>query len=166
MLGIWCLRGWEGLQAHQLLGYSRDSLGILGGMGGQRQAVLDLFQGWGKEADWHLIKILIPTLPFFLPSQQPAFVCGSGDFAVMTYVVTSKTLANGPKTSICSPDALIRLGRMPPLACVFRGISSTTAIFLMGGGRWKSSWWKLNWLQVTKLFVHSRDLSKLFLFSR
>ena len=55
----------------------------------------------------------------------------------MTYVVTSKTLANGPKNSVCSPDALIKLGRMPPLACVFRGVSSTTAIFLMGGGRWR-----------------------------
>lgn len=32
------------------------------------------FRDGGREADWHLIKILIPTLPIFLPSQQPAFL--------------------------------------------------------------------------------------------
>lgn len=41
---------------------------------GQRQAGLDVFQGWGQGTDWGLIKILIPTLPIFLPSQQPAFL--------------------------------------------------------------------------------------------
>lgn len=45
----------------------------------------------------------------------------------MPYTVTSKTLANVPKTSICSPDAVIRPGMLPSFACVFRDISFTAA---------------------------------------
>ena len=75
MLGIWqCLKqrsdeGAKGPSALQI--FARQPGHFVRGRG---KLYWMYFRAGGREADWSLIKILIPTLPIFLPSQQPAFL--------------------------------------------------------------------------------------------
>lgn len=66
-------------------------------------------------------------MPIFCKSATSISICGTGDLAGLTYMVTSKTLANLPKTSVWF-DALIRAGVCCYLfLVVFRDTSSSPA---------------------------------------
>lgn len=74
MLGIWqCLkqRSDEGTGTSALQLFGKQPAHPTRGRG---KLYWMYFRAGGREADWSLIKILIPTLPIFLPSQQPAIL--------------------------------------------------------------------------------------------
>lgn len=73
-----------------------------------------------RDTDWSLIKILIPTLPASLPSQQPTLLFVDLVVLPLRHRVASKILANEPKASICSPGVSWAL----PSVCFSRYLSA------------------------------------------
>lgn len=88
--------------------------------GRKRRVVFMCFRTGVRDTDWSLIKILIPTLPASLPSQQPTLLFVDLVILPLRHRVASKILANEPKASICSPG----VSRALPSVCFSRYLSA------------------------------------------
>lgn len=112
-------RGWG--QGHQLWLFK-----AVWAFGGRRRHVVSMcVRTGGRDTDWSLIKILIPTLPTSLPSQQPTLLFVVLVILLQWHRVASKMLANEPEASICSPGASAGPGLVLPSVCSWRYLSAS-----------------------------------------